>query len=305
MSIEKSFEELNSFEQQKALSFIQTQRKNLASLEGQWFSIFDANGCYMMNGYINSVTVSTVKAPRRNSRRLDPRIDVCATISLNEILKHLRSAGQWLALNFKKAKKPQISLPEPERKLPFFKFLLKQLKCLLKQPKKVLRKFFDFLARRGVFPKNLEELLAWLKAWLQVLKILLSHYLRQLKYLMIFVALFDQFRFRNLKNIIDAYNRGDWQRFFYLVENFLKVPLHMLNISLLTRDPDAGSTALCYALPLLLWADFRIPVLTDFLEKVLSEVFPAEVGPIGTRPAPIARRILERLTSKTFTPLLN
>lgn len=247
--------------------------------------------------YISAPVENGAKAAINTKKFLavkDSNLQINCEINGNDICQWVKTCSSYIGRKlifsfnhaFKKKNEPtRIVLPKRSEK--FF----------TTKTKKTLKAFLKYLKRKGIFPKNIEELIAWLLKVRNFAKLLLTQYTREIQYLMLYIAIFDQMRFRSLINIMDAYYAKKWKLFFYLLKKFLKVPLAMLCISLITQNTYAGGLALTYALPFLFFAKFRVPFLTDLLEQLFFEIFPPEVCPIGRSPALIARRILENLAS--------
>lgn len=252
---------------------------------------------------VKTITTSPIKraaAVRPANRML--KIDGKLVFKLGPIFRFLGDKLESISNFIKKINnKPKLRVPKLKKKLTPFEALQKLERDMNKRAKEALDNFFK---NDKIFKKMIEDFISSLrKAKTKIsdsVKLLLFRYCAELIVLLFFIAIFDQMRFRNLKNIMNACLQGKWKLFFYLLGNFLRVPLYMLYLSLLTKNISAGCIALIYAIPFFLFSEFRVP----FLEKMFSEIFPPEVVPIRTstacavRAALVVKRILEHLANK-------
>lgn len=219
------------------------------------------------------------KAHRR--RNIDLDVNLGFTLDLQDLLKTCKI---W-AVKFFPKKKTKIKVSKTAKgRLLLAKFLDDTAKRFLKEIRKWIKELLEWLKHRGILPKDLKELLLWLLKARSILETLKEQYLREIQHLLVFIALFDLMRFRILSNMLDAYYKRKWKVLFSLLKNFLRVPLVMMTLSVLKKDPYGGATALATFLPVLFFAKFRIPFLTDSLELLFSEIFAPEeaMTPIRT-----------------------
>lgn len=265
---------------------------------------------YIQAPAISPSLPSALAAPAAPTKvtRLRVNNNIRLEISGNKLFEDLRLAIKWLGLTLKtklsSKKVPKVYIKPKKGEIDWGETFNALSKRIFQEFKDYIEDLLEVVKRLPALPKNLKELVLWLLKLNRLLKWLARLYSLEFQHFMLFVAIFDQMRFRNLTSILDAFYEKKWKKFVYLLTNLLRVPMVMLVISLIKRDPYAGGVVMSILLPLFFFAKFRIPFLTSLLEALFSEIFPPEAIPIGTSSAvgpfhnPFrARRFLELLAA--------